>query len=129
MDPIKRCKHGVYDPHGTGVYCGICNPLLHELVSQAPKFNRRGAMTLTETGKLPKCPDCGSILTVSGGGVCKHCGKEYEIQAPQNLRANNTQPGICPDCGSGVHYTTDKARVWICADCGKDYDAPRTVKE
>lgn len=80
---------------------------------------------MTETGQLPKCPNCQgtAILAVSNGGKCVVCHTEYDIIAPTNLRANNKQPGLC-ECGSGVHIELDR-RTWQCADCGKKYKAPK----
>lgn len=129
--PMRRCQHGVFNPdEGTELAwsCSLCYPQGHPSNSAMPQFNRRNSMSLTETGKLPKCPKCESILAVSRGGVCRHCGTEYEIQAPSHLRANNAQPGICPACGSGVHFTGRTKREWECADCGHHYTAPKKVE-
>lgn len=84
---------------------------------------------MTETGQLPKCPNCQgtSILAVSNGGKCVICHSEFEIIAPTNLRANNKQPGVCPNCGSGVHYEVDR-KTWKCADCDTKYKAPKRVE-
>lgn len=129
---MNKCKHGVYDPHGDGAYCQFCNPATNE-VSEIPKetpmFNRRGSLNMTETGRLPKCPYCAaqgitSILAVSNGGICAVCHNEFTILAPHNLRANNKQPGLCPQCGSGVHFEKDR-KTWKCADCDAEYKAPK----
>lgn len=130
---IKKCEHGVYDPHGDGAYCQMCNPSTNIKALDATKsdlhFNRRSALSLTETGKLPKCSNCATILTVSNNGTCHVCGTEHTIDAPEHLRANNAQPGICPSCGSGVHYTTKTKRKWQCADCGREYVAPKRAED
>lgn len=128
---MKRCQHGVYAPdEGTELAwsCVACYPEGHPYAALTPPmFNRRNSMRLSETGRLPKCPKCDSILAVSQGGVCRHCGTEYEIQAPSHLRANNSQPGICPACGSGVHVACSIRKEWECADCGHRYSAPKKL--
>ncbi len=130
--PMLRCKHDVYIPdEGTELAwsCTLCYPAGHpEAQTAAPVFNRRNSLNLTSTGKLPKCLDCDSILTVSSGGKCRHCGKEYELLAPEHLRANNSQPGSCPECGSGVHYIGKTKRTWVCADCCHAYNAPKRLE-
>jgi hypothetical protein len=127
---MRRCEHGVYWPEGHPVafYCDKCNPGGNPEVKEAPKFNRRGSLALTETGRLPKCPKCNgaSILTVSLDGKCVICDTEFEINTPHKLRANNSQPGLCPSCGSGVHFEVDR-RTWKCADCDTQYKAPKRI--
>lgn len=129
---MHRCKHDIYNPDVESELawaCTSCYPQGHpDADATMPHFNRRSSLNLTETGKLPKCPGCGSIIAISHGGVCKHCGVQYEIQAPEHLRANNIQAGICPDCGSGVHMEGKNKRIWICADCDKEYPAPKRVE-
>lgn len=125
---MNKCVHGVYDPHGDGAYCQSCNPAGNPDIQAAPTFNRRGSLALTTTGKLPKCPTCqgNSILTVSNGGKCTICKTEFDLTAPTNLRANNRQPGVCPECGSGVHFEVDR-KTWKCADCDTQYKAPKRL--
>lgn len=134
---MRRCTHGVYWPQDQPIalFCQSCNPLtnLPESIASAvdtPKFNRRNALTITSTGKLPKCPVCqgNSILTVSNAGKCSICHTQFTIDAPQHLRANNHQPGICPNCQSGVHFEVD-SKTWKCADCDTNYKAPRRISE
>lgn len=130
---MNKCLHGVYIPHGDekAFACQLCNPAGNAASADGlPVFNRRGSMALTVTGKLPKCPNCNeaSILALSRDGVCKNCGSRFEIVAPTNLRANNVQPGICPDCGSGIHFVKDR-KTWECADCGTQYRSPKRVRE
>src|SRR5258707_1046360 len=107
---MRKCEHGVYWPQGQDVaeFCQFCNPATNDSPTDAPKtapivFNRHGSLALTETGRLPKCPNCNgtSILAVSNGGKCIICHHEFEIKQPGKLRANNSQPGVCPECGSG----------------------------
>lgn len=134
---MRKCEHGVYWPEDQLVaeYCQTCNPATNDLSKpdkkEFPRFNRRGSLSMTETGKLPKCPVCAengisSILTVSTGGICSVCHSEFVIQAPHNLRANNKQPGVCPECGSGVHFD-EGGRKWRCADCSNVYRAPKRI--
>lgn len=129
---MRKCNHGIFWPEDQPValYCQFCNPKTNDAPSipgrEIPKFNRRGSLSLTQTGRLPKCPNCKgtSLLTVSGGGVCSICKTEYEIIAPKNLRANIRQPGLC-ECGSGIHYERNDGKTWICADCGRSMKTPR----
>lgn len=124
---IRKCKHGIFWPldQEIALYCQSCNPAGNpDRDNDAPKFNRRGSLNMTETGKLPRCPNCEfAIITVSSGGQCPICKAEYTIEAPSHLRANNSQSGICLKCGSGVHY--DRGREWECSECGELYKAPR----
>lgn len=131
---MRRCEHGTYWPeaHAIAFACQFCNPLVNEpqeVAADTPKFNRRGSMDMTETGKLPKCPNCkgDAILTVSKGGQCAICKFEFEIGVANHLRANNKQPGVCDECGSGVHFVRS-GRRWECADCGHVYKAPKGAK-
>ena len=43
--------------------------------------------------------------------------------------ANRRQAGSCPECGSTVHYETDKKSVWQCADCDTKFKAPKITEE
>lgn len=122
-----KCEHGVYDPHGDGAYCQLCNPNGNPERDAAPQFNRRSSLNITETGRLPHCPKCNGLLALSNGGKCSVCKEEYEIESPKNLRANNRQAGLCPDCASGVHYEID-SKTWGCADCGTQYKAPKRLE-
>ena len=129
---MTKCVHGVYDPHGDGAYCQFCNPATNDTQGNQraiPQFNRRGSLRLTETGRLPKCPSChgNSILAVSNGGKCTICKAEYDLVSPHKLRANNMQPGLCPGCGSGVHFEVDR-KTWRCADCDTQYRAPKRLQ-
>lgn len=131
---MRKCEHGVYwpDDQATAESCQLCNPpiLASEGPAEVPIFNRRGSQAFTATGELPSCPNCGdetAILTISRQGSCIVCGQQYEIVAPVNLRANNRQPGICPGCGSGIHYVNGNR--WVCADCGEEYKAPKRIRE
>lgn len=126
---MRKCEHGVYWPEGEekALYCTLCNPAGNPNAKTVPEFNRRGALQMTETGKLPRCPKCHTaILAVSNGGKCVVCKTEYDVQAPHKLRANNRQPGLCPECGSGVHVEVD-SKTWKCADCDTKFRAPRRV--
>jgi uncharacterized protein (DUF983 family) len=129
---MRRCRHDIYNPDLDSELawsCTLCYPCGHpDSKSSLPLFNRRNAMSLTETGRLPKCPQCESILAVSRGGVCLHCGIEYEIVAPSHLRANNSQPGVCSSCGSGVHFVGRSKKEWICVDCNHHYSAPKGIE-
>jgi ribosomal protein L37AE/L43A len=126
---MRRCEHGVYWPEGHAIAfcCEFCNPLGNP-GQASPTFNRRGSLALTTTGKLPKCPNCqgNSILTVSNGGKCTICKTEFDLTAPTKLRANNRQPGVCPECGSGVHFQVSN-KEWKCADCDTTYRAPKRL--
>jgi|SRR5579864_3115351 len=126
---MRKCEHGVYWPDGDPValYCTLCNPAGNPDAKKVLEFNRRGSLQMTETGKLPRCPACHTaILAISNGGRCVVCKIEYDVVAPHKLRANNKQPGICPECGSGVH-TEESNRVWKCADCGTTFKAPKRL--
>lgn len=125
---IPKCEHGVYKPHELAEDCGLCNPdgNPNRTSSDTPHFNRRSALTMSSTGKLPHCPDCNTILTVSNGGKCIVCHGEFVIEAPEKLRANNKVPGLCPECSSGVHYEKD-AKTWVCCDCDFAYKAPKRM--
>lgn len=129
---MNRCSHGVYLPEGETLAwgCQSCYPNGHpEEDSQQPIFNHRGALKLTGTGKLPKCPTCNVPVPVSDKGVCAICSTPFEINEATHLRANAKQPGICPGCGSGIHFETGNAKVWKCADCEQEYPAARTTEE
>lgn len=122
---MRRCDHGVYLPEGeTKAWgCQSCYPQGHPETTKAPKFNRRSALDITSSGKLPKCPKCNVPISVALGG-CPDCGIAIENDGDQNLRANNKQQGICPSCSSGIHFETASGKKWECADCGEIYDAP-----
>jgi ribosomal protein L37AE/L43A len=129
---MRKCEHGIYlaTPEevasGKANYCTFCTPAGNP-DAKPVQFNRRGALQMTETGKLPRCPNCNNaILAISNGGKCVVCKEEFEINAPHKLRANNRQPGICPKCGSGVHKEVDR-RTWECADCGDRFKAPKRL--
>lgn len=133
---MRKCEHGVYWPaeQDLAESCQFCNPMLNSgdaprTVGDTPKFNRRNAMTITATGRLPKCPNCegNSILTVSNGGECSICHTQYDLVVPTHLRANNKQPGICPACQSGVHFEVDR-KTWRCSDCDTEYKAPKRLE-
>lgn len=125
---IRKCGHGVYWPEGQKIAedCTLCNPGGNpgRTSANTPHFNRRSALTMSSTGKLPHCPECQAVLTVSNGGKCFVCEGQFVIDAPEKLRANNKVPGICPECSSGVHFVKD-AKTWSCADCGTAYKAPK----
>ncbi|VVB51623.1 Uncharacterised protein [uncultured archaeon] len=126
---MRKCPHGVFWPDGQekALYCTFCNPSGNPDAKVIPEFNRRGALHLTETGRLPKCPTCHTaLLAVSNGGRCVVCKTEHEIVAPHKLRANNKQPGLCPSCGSGVHIEID-GRTWKCADCATPFKASKEL--
>ena len=56
---IKRCKHGMYDPSGTGVarYCTLCTE--PPVISEEDKLKILGNYTPWPHGKQV-CPICGS---------------------------------------------------------------------
>lgn len=129
---INKCEHSVYIPPGEQVarYCQGCNPETNDkpsITEVAPQFNRRGALAMTTTGKLPKCPQCGGILP-SSTDRCAICGSEYDVVAPEKLRANQNQRGICPTCGSGIHYEID-SKLWKCAECYTEYRADKPKRK
>lgn len=125
---IRKCGHGVYWPEKQLIAedCQLCNPNGNPDRGEAttPHFNRRSSLTMSSTGKLPNCPSCGTILTVSNGGKCLVCHGEYIIDAPEKLRANNRVPGVCPECGAGVHFELN-SKEWQCAECDTVYKAPK----
>ena len=121
---MKRCQHGIYLPDGMELSpgCQSCYPHGRPDEVKTPKFNRRSALELTSTGKLPKCPKCGIPVSVALGG-CPECGIAFENDDEQKLRANNKQAGVCPECGSGTHFETTNKKEWECVDCGAVYPA------
>lgn len=126
---MNRCEHGVYLPPGEtkSPGCQSCYP--HGRADEkVPKFNRRGALNITSTGKLPKCPNCQATVPASEN-KCVECGLEFQVEAAEGLRANNKQPGICPECSSGIHFETGNKKEWECADCGARYEAPRKQRK
>ncbi len=53
------------------------------------------------------------------------CRKNALSKPEMQANLHNTDTSRCPECGSGVHYESEKSkRVWICADCSHEYRRP-----
>jgi hypothetical protein len=120
--PPARCQHGVYIVPGDSKaqYCTLCNP--EGNTGPVPILPKSSSDPLKhESESIEFCPGCGNVR-LSSSDCCNVCGYTYEeigIGRYQST-ANSKQPGICPECGSAVHYEF-KPGVWECADCGKMY--------
>jgi hypothetical protein len=98
---IPRCPHSVYYPQKfidlrePNWGCGFCNERAHDGDMNIKRF------VMPETGSLR--------------------------DEPERLFANGAQSsGHCPKCFSRVHSVSEKSsRVWVCADCGTNFNAPR----
>lgn len=120
------CPHGIYNEWG----CQQCNPA-PELGGAAPQLPRSSSDPLNadKTSKLESCQQCGNLRTFFAP-ACRFCGTAFPIDETTNRvqgTANAHAEGVCPDCGSTVHYEA-RGKKWQCADCDKIYPAPKRVK-
>lgn len=127
MGHPSKCEHGVYWPakDEKAFGCQMCNP---DGIGDAPKVPAADRLVQRRV-PLEHC-DCGNLLTHSTPN-CLVCGKKIPEQEFRGLTlpSNNKQPGVCPECFSGVHYQTERKDTWCCADCGARYRAPKNVEE
>jgi ribosomal protein L37AE/L43A len=122
-----KCEHDIY---GDGWGCQQCNPA-PPIGGATPILPRSSSDPLnsTKTDETETCP-CGCIRTYSQG-KCLACGLVYEISdnnSRQQGAANSTQTGVCPTCGSNIHYELKKS-LWKCADCDTEYKAPARIRK
>lgn len=127
---VQRCEHGLYVPPGDTKSwgCAQCYPDGHG-TGPTPILPRSSADTLNadRTAKMDTCNNCGGLRTFSST-ACRACGTPFptdnslgRAQGSANVHA----AGVCPKCGSTVHYETKKASQWECSDCGKLFPAPK----
>ncbi len=76
------------------------------------------------------CTKCGNVRTYCTPN-CRVCGTPFpEVDFnSQDGPSNRKQLGACPECGSNVHYETNKLSEWECSECGKKFRAPKTNDE
>jgi DNA-directed RNA polymerase subunit M/transcription elongation factor TFIIS len=124
---MAKCSHGVY---GDGWGCQQCHPPGSADFDQpTPVLPRSSADPLNadKTGKMETCPKCGNLRTYFSN-ECRVCHAPFPITDERGRAqgtANMHQAGVCPACGSAVHYETKKATFWECADCGEEYPASK----
>lgn len=92
---MPRCPHGVYKPENQKI------ALYCGLCNPDQHYG-----VLGDTKKKFVMPR--SVLTEQDG----------------KIRANNHEPGRCPECGSAIHSVLER-KLWHCEECGADYRAPR----
>lgn len=124
----SKCEHGVYFPAGDPVNlgCQLCNP--DGLgAGEAPVLPHSSGDTLHhKTSTVDTCV-CGNVRTYSlpNCRVCHRPFPETEQRGRSQTAANSRQAGVCPECGSTVHYEMLKKGWWCCADCECEYRAPK----
>ena len=123
----SKCEHGVYwpvaDPINLG--CQMCNPDGLLLDGPAPVLPRGTAETPHAVST--NCTGCGNVRTYSSP-TCRVCGKLF----PEVVYAENTgkkSVGACPACACPVHYETNRKTIWQCAECLKEYRAPKSTDD
>lgn len=135
---IARCKHGVYLPpndqeSGLAWGCQLCYPAGHPETegAEAPVLPRSSGDTLCRRDDARETCSCGNLRTYFTAN-CRHCGAAFpedSLRGREQGTANRRQAGSCPECGSTVHYETDKKSVWQCADCDTKFKAPKITEE
>lgn len=123
---VSKCVHGIYlTPGDTKSWgCVQCYPNGHE-GAETPVFPESSGDPLGRDDARTYCT-CGA-LRLYYTPTCLHCGAafpEKELRG-QRLACNRRVEGICPACGSTIHYETKKKSRWQCADCDTEYSAPR----
>jgi len=130
---MNRCEHGIYLPEGDRASgkawgCTLCYSQGHPESTAIPILPHSSGtpLNLRQTDGLDFCP-CGAIALTTRD-TCNICGQRYpsEILVRHQGTANAKVPGVCPDCGSNIHYA-HKAQpgIWECVDCGRTYVAPK----
>ena len=127
---MRKCSHSVYWPAGDALAfnCQMCNPD-GTGTGATPVMPRSSADPLrynAQSKELEFCPDCGNMRTFAFP-ACRNCNYIFKAEGTsrEQVLANARIPGVCPDCGSAVHYATKKLNTWECADCGTKYPAAK----
>lgn len=128
-----KCDHGVHWPakDAAAYSCQQCNPD-GTGAGDAPVLPRSSGDPLnsTKTDKSENCGVCGCIRTYFSS-TCLACGTVLpptDARGRQQGAANAVQSGVCPECGSNVHYETAKKGTWQCSDCDAKYPAPKRLQ-
>ena len=127
---MRKCSHGVYWPDADPIAlsCQQCNPDgTGEGVG--PVLPRKAAgVTYHGSNEGRETCQCGCIR-LSSRQTCPVCGAPYTRATERQVGgANPTREGVCPACGSNVHYETTKRSKWRCADCDTIYPALKVRK-
>jgi ribosomal protein L37AE/L43A len=126
---IRKCDHGVYWPEGDekALSCQQCNPD-GTGTGKAPVLPHRTNAAEYQPEGRETCGFCGNLRTYATD-ACRVCHTPFPAGVGrQATTANATRAGVCPACGSNVHYETKKKSQWECSDCGKMYQAPKGIK-
>jgi hypothetical protein len=122
---IRKCKHGVYDPDGTGWGCQECRPPeATDPNCPAPILPRSSSdpLVVSRPDGLQICPSCKTLILYSNPG-CAECLPLKTVRKMD--RANAKQKGSCGLCGSTIHYETKDRAVWECSECGNLFPSSR----
>lgn len=129
---VPKCSHGVYRPYADHIAlnCQQCNPD-GTGTGESPVLPRSSADPLNadRNEKLEAC-ECGMIRTFSSD-ECVVCGKPFPDDSNTGRSQGTANPhaaGVCPGCGSTVHYEGKTKKQWVCADCDTTYAAPKRTK-
>ena len=132
VSSIQRCVHGIYmsaadAASGKSWGCDSCWPDGRPETA-TPVLPRSSGDTLgRDEGERVKCHACGNLRTYFAK-QCRVCGADFpddDLRGRGQMTANRRQVGECSQCGSAVHYETEKKSVWQCADCMTLFKAPR----
>jgi hypothetical protein len=122
----SKCQHAVYWPAADEINMGCqqCNPAGLG-AGKEPMLPKSSGDALMRGEARETCVGCGNLRTYFAP-ECRHCGKPFPEDSSRGVGlANLHQSGSCPECGSAVHYETEKKSVWLCADCGAKFKAPK----
>ena len=133
---IKRCPHDIYMPDadaptGKSWGCTACFPDGHPETTRVPVLPRSSADVLGRDNVRENCSNCGNLRTYFAPN-CRHCGAlfpDVDVRSVTTQQHTRLSPGACPECRSAIHYETDKKSVWLCADCGTEYKAPKLKEQ
>lgn len=131
--PKIKCEHGVHLSPGETLSwgCQQCYPNGHPEVTENPVLPRSSGDTMgRKESERELCGSCGNMRTYSGP-ACLRCLTPFPDDGHRGrgqVTANSRQVGACPECGSCVHYDTEKKSVWECSDCGEKFRAPKVTE-
>ena len=89
---LRRCEHGVYDPHGDRKYCSVCTPIVPgpeggHLFYRAEEVLADHGLALSQLyGDAGGCPKCHSPYHYGAGDSwnCADCGKAYSAREEES---------------------------------------------
>lgn len=128
----SKCSHSVYWPAADEIAlaCQLCNPDGMP-AGQDPILPRSSSDSLGRDVTRECCVHCGNIRTYFAPN-CRNCGLPFpddDSRGQGQETANRHRGGDCSECGSTIHYETNKKSVWECSDCGHKFRAPKLVEK